>query len=197
LSYIVSKIQRIQWWAKQFPITCALLSINVIVWILERIIGDNIILGGAFHPILAVEHYQIWRFITSTFMHSGIIHLVCNMWGLVICGPIFEQFFKWRKFLVIYLASGVIGNVFFASWFFLSLGTEGGWALGASGSIFGLFSGMIILYRRLGIDPTQILLVVIINLVISFSVSGIAWEAHVGGVVAGIILTKAFLKKRQ
>jgi membrane associated rhomboid family serine protease len=65
-------------------------------------------------------------------------------------------------------------------------------ALGASGAIFGLFGAWFVLARRLRLDNRQIVVLIVLNLVISFAVPGIAWQAHVGGLVAGAVLTAAY-----
>jgi len=65
-------------------------------------------------------------------------------------------------------------------------------ALGASGAIFGLFGAWFVVARRQGLDNRQIVTLIVLNLVISFAVPGIAWQAHVGGLIAGAALTAAY-----
>jgi membrane associated rhomboid family serine protease len=65
-------------------------------------------------------------------------------------------------------------------------------ALGASGAIFGLFGAWFVVARRLHLDSRWIVTVVVLNLVIGFVVPGIAWQAHVGGILAGGLLTAAY-----
>lgn len=196
-------LKRIEWWFKQFPVTAGILSICVIVWLFERFLGESIgyriYMAGLFEPHFAINYLEIWRFFTSLFMHdpSGIFHIGFNMWALVMCGPIFERYFKWKKYLIIYLGSGLFGNIFLSLWTFLFEPHTQSYALGASGCIFGLFAGLAILYKRIGIDPSQIIIVVAINLVFGFISPGISWQSHVGGLIAGVCLTKFFLNNNR
>ena len=64
--------------------------------------------------------------------------------------------------------------------------------LGASGAIFGLFGAYFVVARRLRVDSRSIVFLILLNLGISFAVAGIAWQAHVGGLLIGGLLTAAY-----
>jgi len=91
------------------------------------------------------------------------------------------------RYLTVYLVSAIGGSVMF-----YLIGPTNVEALGASGAIFGLFGAWFVVARRLRLDSRWIVTVVVLNLVIGFVVPGIAWQAHVGGILAGGLLTAAY-----
>ncbi|MDR0950536.1 MAG: rhomboid family intramembrane serine protease [Candidatus Ancillula sp.] len=202
-------------WCKSFPITAAIVAICVVVWLCELIFGNRFFYAGVFEPYLATLGFQPWRFITSLFMHdnSSPLHLLCNMWAFVMTGPIFERFFGPKKYLIIYFGSGILGNIVFAGYYFIfqyapfasNYGIDLGYAallnpvvsLGASGCIFGLFIGLVLIYKRLGIDAKALIGMLILNLFIGFMPGlGVAWQAHVGGILGGFLFTKLAMNNK-
>jgi membrane associated rhomboid family serine protease len=109
------------------------------------------------------------------------------MWALIVVGPSLERLLGRVRFLTVYLVSGLAGSVLF-----YLVAPPATLALGASGAIFGLFGAWFVVARRLRLDSRAIVFLIVINLVISFAFSGIAWQAHVGGLVAGAALTAAY-----
>ena len=129
---------------------------------------------------------QWYRLITSAFLHPpglsglGPLHIVFNMWALIVVGPALERLLGRVRFLAVYLVSALGGSVLF-----YLVGPPNVEALGASGAIFGLFGAWFVLARRLRLDTRQIVGLIVLNLVIWFVVPNIAWQAHVGGLMAG------------
>ncbi|ETI67042.1 serine protease of Rhomboid family, contains TPR repeats [Neobacillus vireti LMG 21834] len=125
-----------------------------------------------------------WRFITPIFLHSGFLHLAMNTLVLYFLGTTVEKIFGNVRFLFIYLFAGVAGCI--ASFIFSSL------SVGASGAIYGCFGallyfGMIypkLFSRTLGMN---LIIVLGINLIVSFSVTGIDSAAHLGGLAGGFL----------
>jgi membrane associated rhomboid family serine protease len=140
----------------------------------------------------AIAAGEWWRGVTAMFLHGSVMHLAFNMWALWLFGPSLERRFGTVPFGALYLAAGVGGAALFQA-----LGS-GAWAVGASGAIFGLFGALLLgAYRqrhtRLGQAVfSQLILLLGINLMLPFMVSGIAWEAHVGGLVAGMVIAFAW-----
>jgi membrane associated rhomboid family serine protease len=126
---------------------------------------------------------QYYRLLTSTFLHFGVIHLALNMYGLFLLGPLLEQAFGQLRFATTYLLSGVAGAALS-----YALGPQFEIAAGASGAVFGLFGAFYVLGRKRQLDVTPITTTIALNLVLSFSLSGIDWRGHVGGLVAGAAL---------
>jgi membrane associated rhomboid family serine protease len=177
-------------------VTWTLVAINVIAYIAEiaypKIITDGIMIGH--FDTIGVADGQWYRLITSAFLHEqlgsgfGILHIAFNMWALIYIGPALEKMLGRLRFLAVYFASALGGSVLF----YLVAAADAS-ALGASGAIFGMFGAWFVLSRRLRMDGRQVLMLIGLNLVISFTIAGIAWQAHVGGLIAGTALTAAFV----
>ena len=140
-----------------------------------------------------VANGQWYRLITSAFLHEppgsgiGLTHIIFNMWALIVIGPQLERLLGRSRFIALYLVSALAGSVM------LYLLAPGQLAIGASGAIFGLFGGFIVMARRLRADMRQIGVLIVINLAITFLVPGIAWQDHIGGLIAGAALTAAYV----
>jgi membrane associated rhomboid family serine protease len=188
-------------------VTYSLIGINVLLFIVELAkpsLGlDWAMLGyaryapkGPYHGVAAGEWY---RLITSAFLPPavtggsanslGIVDIVFNMYALFIVGPTLERTLGPVRFLGVYLVSAIGGSVMY---FYLAQPWAG--ALGASGAIFGLFGAWFVISRRLRQDARGIIALIVINLVISFVWrSAIAWQAHIGGLLAGALITAAYV----
>ena len=177
---------------KKMIITPILIALCVLVFISMYIWGNGsentitlLLFGANFRPL--VQAGEIWRLATSMFLHIGIIHLVVNMYSLYIIGKQLESFLGRWKFLIVYLGSGILGS-------FLSVVVHSSISAGASGAIFGLLGSLLYFgyHYRLYLGTvlrTQIIPVIIINLLIGFMVPGIDNFCHIGGLVGGYLLT--------
>jgi membrane associated rhomboid family serine protease len=169
----------------------------------QGLVGLNIVLYLILlaHPSLANDWWmqgnavaagQWYRLITSAFLPGtgglGILDIAFNMWALLIVGPAMERQLGGVRYLAVYLASAIGGSV---SFYYLA--PPGTAALGASGAIFGLFGAWFVIARRLGLDARAVVFLIVVNLAIGFVVPYIAWQAHVGGLVTGGVLTAAFV----
>ena len=175
--------------------TYSLILICILIFILMYILGNGsedtytLLKFGANLDVLT-KNGQYYRLFTSMFLHIGIIHLLCNMYSLYIIGREVEIVFTKKKYLIIYLLSGIAGSI-------LSLAfNHNTVCAGASGAIFGLLGALLYFgyyYRAyLGASVTRsILPVVIINLIIGFASTGIDNAAHIGGLVGGILIAMA------
>ncbi|MDO5728425.1 MAG: rhomboid family intramembrane serine protease [Actinomycetaceae bacterium] len=141
----------------------------------------------AFIPALA--DIQPWRFLTVVLVHGGFIHLALNMFTLYIVGPTIERALGSWRYLALYLLSAVGGSLAVLAWVLVSPSSIGGASVGASGAIFGLFAAIYVLQRTAGVDTRAIVILLAINLGYGFIVSGISWQAHLGGMIAGAIVT--------
>jgi membrane associated rhomboid family serine protease len=181
-------------------ITTSLLVINVVMFVIETIMGGsgslfegpNILklyqLGGLYPPAIALSH-QYWRLITPMFLHAGLIHLAFNSYALYLLGFLVEDAFGKPRFLAIYFISGFLASV--ASFTFgpyLQVG------VGASGAIFGLLGAWVAFnYRRrtsamASANLRWALMLIGLNVILGLSIRGIDWRAHLGGLVAGILV---------
>jgi membrane associated rhomboid family serine protease len=174
-------------------VTYTLVVLCVLAYIAELITNRTII---NFEMIGAgVADGQWYRLLTSAFLHYppdggiGLAHIVFNMWALIVVGPQVERLLGRVRFLTVYLVSALAGSVLL---YLIASPFEQ--AIGASGAIFGLFGAYFILAKRLRADVRQIVILIVLNLVITFTFhSFIAWQDHVGGLIAGSALTAAFV----
>jgi membrane associated rhomboid family serine protease len=124
---------------------------------------------------------QYYRLFTAMFMHFGILHLLMNMYALWILGRTLESFLGPARFLALYLVAGLGGDV--AAYLFQPADLSAG----ASTALFGLFAALFLVLRKLGLNATSVLPVILINLVFTLSVPGISIAGHLGGFVTGAI----------
>ena len=133
-----------------------------------------------------VKNGEIYRLVSYMFLHAGIMHILLNMYSLYIVGTKVEDFFGKWKYLLIYFISGISGGL-------LSIGlSQDTISVGASGAIFGLFGALIYFgysYRGYigSMIRSQIIPIVVYNLLIGFFIPGIDMWGHVGGLIGGIL----------
>jgi membrane associated rhomboid family serine protease len=182
-------------------VTWVLVGLNVLLYLVElahpSIANDWAMLGRAQivrgGPLQGVSQGQWYRLLTSAFLPPpglsglGPLDIAFNMWALILVGPALERLLGHVRYLTVYLVSAIGGSVMF-----YLIGPANVEALGASGAIFGLFGAWFVVAKRLRLDSRWIVTVVVLNLVIGFVVPGIAWQAHVGGILAGGLLTAAY-----
>lgn len=181
------------------PVTLALLAVNVLIFAMMLRQGAGwwhssnavqLAWGANFGP--ATQDGQWWRLATAMFLHFGIVHLALNMWALWDVGRLVERLYGRPRFLLLYLASGVFGNL-------LSLVVQGNRAVsgGASGAIFSLYGALLVfLWReRRQVDRREFRwmfgaasVFTVVTLVIGQVVPGIDNAAHVGGLLAGALV---------
>ena len=182
-------------------VTWTLVGLNILLYVVElawpNLANDWEMLGQARFtvtgPLQGVAQGQYYRLITSAFLPPpglgglGPLDIVFNMWALIVVGPALERLLGPVRYLAVYLVSALGGSVMF-----YLIGPSNVGALGASGAIFGLFGAWFVVARRLRLDSRWIVTIIAANLVLGFVVHGIAWQAHVGGILAGGLLTAAY-----
>lgn len=141
------------------------------------VLGLAVLPDGTVGGIAEGEWY---RLITAMFLHYGVIHLLLNMYALWILGRNLEASLGPARFLGLYLISGLGGNV--AAYL---ISAPNAATAGASTAIFGLFAALFVVGRRLGRDVSQVLPILVINLVFTLTVPGISIPGHLGGLVLG------------
>jgi rhomboid protease GluP len=173
--------------------TYVLLALNILALLAMTLAGGSgsipvLILFGAKVNSLIAEG-QVWRLLTSMFLHIGLVHLFFNGYALYIFGIQVERLYGSPRFLAIYLLAGLYGSLFS-----FAFGPE--LSAGASGAIFGLLGAMLAYFRRhretFGTWGRQqllnLLVVAGINLALSIAVPGIDILAHLGGLLSGTVL---------
>lgn len=176
-------------------VTWALIAINVLVFaataVQAKSVMDNQNSRLFFDWVLIpgfVGEGEWWRALGAGFLHYGILHLAVNMFALYVLGPYCEIALGRVRFLAVYLVSLLGGSA--ATVLFSSALTA---SAGASGAIYGLFGAVAIVMLRTRQNLTQILVLLLINLVITFSVPGISIWGHLGGLLAGTVASAGVL----
>ncbi len=183
--------------------TYALIAINVAVFLTEgsgvRTISGEAsgaaitkggLLGSSELPTLAgqgVAHGQWWRIVTSGFLHENLLHIGFNMWVLYYLGMMLEPALGRLRFTVIYgvsLLAGSLGALLVSPHVL---------TVGASGAIFGLMGAAVVetRARRIPLMASGVGGLILLNLVISFTIPGISWGGHVGGLIGGALAALA------
>jgi membrane associated rhomboid family serine protease len=172
-------------------ITIAAIALCVLGYVAQMVGGGEVEIRLAFAPgVAAVEPY---RLVTAAFLHGGIAHLALNMYALWVVGSFVEQLVGRWRFAALFLVSAVGGNMAVLAW--ARVVFPSGWyglTLGASGAVFGLFAAVLVLSRRLGRDVGGIVTVIAMNLVLSFVLVHVSWQAHVGGLLTGAGLAAVY-----
>ena len=177
-------------------VTKILLGINLAVFLAVQVrpslVRDLYLIGtwppAPFLPTQGVAEGEWYRLFTSMFTHQEIWHIAFNMLSLWWLGGPLEQALGRVRYLTLYLISGLAGG---ALTYLLASGTTA--SLGASGAIFGLFGATAVLMRRLKYDMRPVIALLVINLIFTFGWSNIAWQAHIGGLVAGVVIGYAMV----
>jgi membrane associated rhomboid family serine protease len=170
------------------PVTKILIALNAVVFVATFASQDTAVLRAALIPAAVTEGGEWWRLVSSMFMHGSLLHIGFNMFALWILGSQLEAAIGRWWYLGLYFVAGLAGGLWYV-WLANPLAA----AVGASGAIFGLFGAMgVLAWRRRGTPQGQaiwrnIAALLVINLLFTFAVPGIAWQAHLGGLVAGAL----------
>lgn len=174
-------------------LTYIIIAICILMFTLMYIFGNGsadiaTLLSFGANLDTLVRGGEIYRLVTCMFLHIGVWHLICNMYSLYVIGKEVENLYGKTKFIIIYLGSGICGSLLSMSF------SHNIVSAGASGAIFGLLGALLYFgyyYRAyLGNKIVRsVLPVVILNLMIGFTTTGIDNAAHIGGIVGGILLS--------
>jgi membrane associated rhomboid family serine protease len=176
-------------------VTTTLIAINVAVFLVSLGVPDldlrygNLAQGVSptTFAVVGVAEGEYYRLITSAVLHAGVMHILFNMFALAQIGAVLEAALGRGRFLALYLLSALGGSV---AGYVLAPTYQP--SVGASGAIFGLFGAYYVVVRRLGGETQSIVVLLVINLVITFTIPNIDWRAHLGGLVTGAVLAAAF-----
>jgi membrane associated rhomboid family serine protease len=195
-----TKVKTIRNTVRRPELTLALIAINVIAFLAEGSFsvtgnpsGSVYEKGSLFGslegiPTLGVAHGQWWRIVTGGFLHENLIHIGFNMYVLYVLGVMLEPALGRLRFGLIYAVSLLTG----------SLGalivSPHSVTVGASGAVFGVMGAAAVEMRarQIPIMQSGVGGLILINLVISFTLPGISWGGHVGGLIGGALAALAF-----
>jgi len=199
-------------YAKKLLITYALIFANFIVFVIS-VIFPEVIYDLGFRPIYLSPEFmpQLYTLFTSMFIHGGFLHIIGNMMVFFFVGMAFEQRIGWKKFLTIYLLTGVCGALTHS---LLNLGS-GIVLIGASGAIFGILGafafsyprdevvmpiplGIIMVFRRIKVVYAVLIFAVMETVIVMLDVQDTtAHFAHIGGLVSGVVIAAIIIKNKR
>lgn len=183
---------------KRIIFTNIISLICILMYVIVGVYGNNffnfdanVLAKFGANNILLVKNGEMWRLLTCAFLHVGLIHLVVNMYSLRVIGPSVEGLIGKGKFVFIYLISAISASLM--SLVFVDSNIV---SVGASGAIFGLMGALLYFgyHYRLYLNDaikTQIIPVILFNLIIGFMMPGIDNGAHIGGLIGGYLATMA------
>jgi len=176
------------------------LFIYVLIFILSIVstpLADRIFLALA----LRMPQYfvtQPWMIITSMFLHTRFWHIFANMFTLYFFGNAFNGLVGDKRFLLVYFSGGIVGNIFML---LLAGFAPYGVALGASGAVFALAGGLVVLRPRMSVMifpiplPIPLWVAVTGGFVLLSFMPSVAWQAHLGGLVVGLFAGYIFRRR--
>lgn len=177
---------------KNYPIATIILIItNVLVFIVSAITGNLLYNRGAFDSVLFAQSKDLYRLLTAMFLHADLMHLTSNMILLYLAGDLVERYCGMWRYLILYVICGMVGNGFSGVIDILCHRMTS--SVGASGAIFGLVGALLFLviiardaYRE--ITPGRLLFMIIYMLYSGFTTESVNNEAHIGGLIAGVVV---------
>jgi membrane associated rhomboid family serine protease len=194
---VASGVRRASFEGAGAKVTRALIGINVGVYVAELATGGGVngigstiyekgvLIASAFDSsghLVGVAHGDWWRLITAAFLHYGPFHLLLNMLALYWFGSLLEQRIGSGRFLMLYLVSGLAGSAGALVWSPLTP------TVGASGAIFGILgAGLVLEQQRDYVFGGSALGIIVINFILTFSISSISKGGHIGGLIGGIL----------
>ena len=171
-----------------------LIAANVLIFIVTLIRPEAIYFLGLTPALLLL---QPWTMITNLFVHAGFGHIMCNMISLYFLGSFLLRLIGEGRFILTYFLGGIVGNILFI---FLAPSLSTG--IGASGAVFALGGALAMIAPKLRVllfpipIPVPLWVAIVLFLVISF-LPGVAWQAHLGGLILGLIAGYFFRRKRR
>jgi len=180
-----------------------LIALNVTIFIIELVIGGYpITAANEVVDFLGLTPYELsqqpWTILSSMFVHGSTWHILFNMIGLYFLGSFLIRAAGDKSFLAVFFLGGLAGNILFTL-----LVHPSSTGIGASGGIFALAGTLAIMVPRVPVIifpmpiPIPLWIAVIILLFLSFLFSGIAWQAHLGGLLLGLVAGLIFKRKRR
>jgi membrane associated rhomboid family serine protease len=186
-----------------------IISLNIGLFIAVQISPENIsgvhqlAIDLALYSPAEVFFKQPWGIVTSMFVHDGFFHLFANMITLFFFGNYLNRLIGSKKLLLVYFSGGILGNIFFVLLGTLLNPDSLALAVGASGAVFALGGALAVMQPNLRVfifpipAPIPLWIAVIGGFVILSFLPYIAWEAHLGGLLFGLIAGYLFKRRRR
>jgi membrane associated rhomboid family serine protease len=173
-----------------------LIALNVLIFVITLLRPAEVI--GLLGLTPALLSKQPWTIISSMFVHGGFAHILFNMISLYFLGSFFLRAVGERSFLAVFFLGGLAGNVVY-----VLLAPPYITGIGASGAIFAIGGALAVLVPKVPVYiffipiAMPLWLAILIFFLLSFLFSGIAWQAHLGGVLGGVIAGFVLRRRRR
>ncbi len=192
-----TKVVRMRDMTSTPQVTVALIAINVLVFLAGgggggtfaekgELLGSGLQRAANAQSIeyLGVAYGQWWRIVTGGFLHANFLHIAFNMYLLYLLGQMLEPALGHVKFALVYFVSLLVGSLL------VLIVAPHSPTLGASGAVFGLMGAAAVEMRarQIPIMQSGIGVLILINLALSFTIGGISWQGHVGGLIGGALV---------
>jgi membrane associated rhomboid family serine protease len=199
-----TKVVRMREMTNTPQVTVALIAINVIAFLAEgsfsvsssagggtisekgELLGSGLqrVANGQGIEYVGVAYGQWWRIVTGGFLHAGFLHIAVNMYLLYLLGQMLEPALGHVKFALVYFVSLLTGSLL------VLILVPHSPTVGASGAVFGLMGAAAVEMRarQIPIMQSGIGFLILFNLALSFAISGISWEGHIGGLIGGALV---------
>jgi len=183
-----------------------LVAINAMIWVLIMVTGrgdsawlfrlglipdvacSKATIFGCVAVQEGVAHGAWWQLLTSMFTHVQFLHLAYNMAALWLLGPRLEVVIGRARFVALYLVSGLVGSTVV-----YGLSNPHGLTIGASGAVFGLLGGLLVIAHKVKGNVQDLALWVAFGFLITLIIPNVSWQAHLGGFVGGAAITAALV----
>jgi membrane associated rhomboid family serine protease len=170
------------------------MALNALVFVVTTIwpgIGFQLALTK---PFLVTE---FWTILTSMFVHAGLSHIFANMITLYFFGIISLQLVDGWPFLAVYFLGGIAGNLLY-----LLIGPENSMVVGASGAIMAIGGQLMVMRPKLRVSlffvvPMPLWVAILIGFLLTAFAGGVAWQAHLGGLIVGVLAGLIFRRREQ
>jgi membrane associated rhomboid family serine protease len=182
-----------------------LILVNVVVFILTQLEPHYVIDPShiqSWHLAMLPETLasQPWTIVTNLFVHGSLWHILGNMVTLYFFGTYLTALVGERKFLITYFLGGLLGNAFYLLYVYTLSGDTYAYAIGASGAVFAVGGALMVLSPNVKtlvyfVIPVPLWVFVLGSFVLTAFISGVAWQAHLGGLVLGLIAGLLFIRR--
>lgn len=188
-------------------VTQVLIAINAGIFLLQLMLGGNlngtgtwiyekgVLVSSAIDSsgqLVGVAEGEWWRLLTAAFLHYGPLHLGMNMLVLWLLGQGVEDYFGHARFALLYVVAGLAGSAGALLW------SPNALTVGASGAIWGIMGAAIVLERRrIYVFGGQAMMLLVLNLGITFLIPGISRGGHIGGLIGGVLAALVLTSLRR
>jgi membrane associated rhomboid family serine protease len=189
--------------------TAWIIAITVVAYLIELAAVGPILGAFTYAPAYSLPAtgvpFEPYRMLTSVLLHApigpglgviGLTHIGFNMYAVYLFGRPLENLMGAGRLVGLYVLSGLGGSVAVLYATFVGLIDAGTSVYGASGAVFGILGASAVIQRRLGIDARYLYVLIAINFALAFFLPGIAWQAHVGGLLVGALTGWVFVTNR-